>query len=102
MVKLIYPIDGLSGSTNIHTDACRRNLVHAYNKCNFTIPNNFSYKNYVSGLSSTIASYVKEIDDIKSKIRYIDSSMNNLDVGLSKNISTDCVSVKKRNRLIKY
>lgn len=102
-MKLVFPNEGLSNYVNENIHSCRVNLQNALNGCNFSIPSGFAYTNYVNSLYSEINSCLKELDDIKSKIKDTDTRFDNLNEELSKNIENLPSSIiKERGRIIKF
>ncbi len=102
MSKLIYPTGGLYGATNLYASQCSQNLTQGMNNCSFDIPEDFHYANYINGLHGVIHGYVKEINDIKSKIRETDTKLDNLETGLIKGISAlPGTLIEERDQLIR-
>ncbi len=102
-MKLIFPNGGLSNSVNENIHSCKYNLQNALNNCYFSVPAGFAYTNYVNSLYSEINSCIKEINDIKVKIKGTDTRLDNLNEELSKNIETSPSSIiKERGRIIKF
>lgn len=103
MSKLVYPAEGVSNYTNAHIASCQSNLQNALNNCQFSIPNGFAYTNSINELYSIINSYIKEIRDIKTKIKDTDTRLDNLDESLSRNINqVPNTIIEENNRLIKF
>lgn len=102
MTKLLYPTEGIDKFVSEFFSQCSQNLSNATKSCAFSVPNDFSYANYVRGLSSEINNYLKELNDIKLKIKDTDSRFDNLDETLKNNVRSSPVSIiEERDRLIK-
>lgn len=103
MTKLIYPHNGLYNYIGGDISGCSINILNALNNCNFQIPSGFTYTNFINSLYSTVDSYRKEIDDIKAKIKYTDTKLENLDESMQQNINPAPSSIiEETNSLIKF
>lgn len=101
MSKLIYPSDGIYKYCRNYIDACSNNLSNAVNNCNLDVPSGFSYKNYLSSLSSELNDFYREINSIDSKLQKSNNNYDNLASDLS--LTTKRMSIlkiKDRDRMI--
>lgn len=103
MAKLIYPSGNVYNYVNGNIVSCHSDLINALNNCSFQIPSGFIYTDFVNGLYSTIDSYVKEINDIKGKIKDTDTRLDNLSESLSRDINSVPGSIiEEKSRIIKF
>lgn len=101
MSKLYYPSEGIYKYCRNDIEAGSNNLNNAYNNCNLDVPSDFSYKNYLDSLDSTIKSYCNELNNISSKLERTNSNYDNLESDLSsKAQKMVSVKIKDRERMI--
>ncbi len=102
MSKIIFPTGGLYGATNLYASQCSQNLTQGMNNCSFDVPGDFHYASYVNGLHGEINGYLKEIGDVKSKIRETDTRIDNLETSLVRGIQAlPTTIIEEREQLIK-
>lgn len=101
MSKIIYPSDGIYHYCRNHIDACTSNLIKSKSACNFDIPTNFKYRNYLINLAGLLSNYQRKLDDIDSTLQRIDKRYEDLSLDLTqgaKNIETP--KIIERDRMI--
>ncbi|MBR3236449.1 hypothetical protein IKF92_02095 [Candidatus Saccharibacteria bacterium] len=101
MSKLVYPKDSLysyNKTTIDHIDEC---LERAVKKCNFDVPSEFKYANYLSGLSNTILGLKDKNNAIVDEIQFTDKYYSDLSNELTKRIKNVTIQkIIKRDRMI--
>ena len=102
MPKFTYPADGLYNRCSGSVERSSKNLAGAISHCNFDIPSDFPYKNYLYGLDEKLRNYYQEISDIKARIRKIDSNFRALSNQSENSAARLIVSkINRRERMIK-
>lgn len=101
MTKLLYPKSGIYSSCKCHIDSCARNLSKAMNNCNFDIPNDFVYKNYLYNLGGKIREFYNQTNNLETKIHSSDNNLYNLSNDLLNDVKkmTD-IKIIERDRMI--
>lgn len=101
MTKLIYPVNGIYPNCRDDIQGCTKKLSKAVANCNFDIPSDFPYKNYLRNLDNKLNKCLAEIDSISSKLKRTDSSFNMLSDNLTADASRITpIKVAKRDRMI--
>ena len=102
MTKLIYPNDGIYNCCGSEAEQCSSYLSRAISNCNFDIPADFDYKNYLSGLGEKLRGYRTEINEVRSTLKVTDRNFRALSDRSEDNASRLPASkIGKRDRLIK-
>lgn len=103
MSKVIYPeTEGIYSLVEASMMEPIKALKNASESCSLSIPSNFAYINYLRGLPKTLASFVKDANEVVSLAKEIDNNfmqvINNLNDKCS---SLDDSLLKPRERLVK-
>lgn len=103
MGKLMYPEEETVASLILNTvNDSINSLNGAQGNCNYTIPGDFVYLNYLVDLGSLIADYGQKMVDLYGKVENTDkafyAAFDSMDAHLS---SVDTTVLKERDRLIK-
>ncbi len=101
MTKFSYPKDGIYRYCKSHIDSCSKNLSRAVECCNFDIPNDFPYKEYLYGLGGILREYYSRINNIDSKIQKSNSNLDSLSSDLLNSVNKMTnMKIKERDRMI--
>ena len=101
MTRLKYPTNGIYNTVKSELDDCIQALNSASSNSNNTIPIKFTYKGYLNSLESTLRDYLKEINEIKSKIKATSKTFEDLELDMTEksNVIGD-YKVIERDRMI--
>lgn len=101
MTKLIYPVNGIYPNCRDDIQGCAKKLSKAVANCNFIIPADFSYKNYLRGLDDKLNRCLAEINSIGVKLKHTDASFSSLSDTLTANAGKiTSTKITKRDRMI--
>lgn len=101
MSKISYPSDGIYKYSKTKIETCSNDLYNAMSYCDFDIPYDFVYKNYLNGLSNDINNYYKEVNNINDILRSTDNNYSDLENDLSFEVSKlKSIQIKDRDRMI--
>jgi hypothetical protein len=103
MGKLMYPEEETVSSIILNSvNDSISSLNNAQSNCNYTIPGDFVYVNYLVDLGNTVSNFNQRLVDLYGKVENTDKSFyatfDNMDAYLN---SVDTTVLKERDRLIK-
>lgn len=103
MAKINYPeSEGLSGVVAAPINDAVQNLTSAKSFCNFSIPTDFAYLEYVNNLYSTINDYQNRANKIANMASSTDKSFRlTFDAMSSSSQALDVSIIDERDRLVK-
>lgn len=101
MSKLNYPPQGLHVYCRMDIENTLKNLSSAISKCHFDIPGDFSYRNYLWGLSGVLSGCRNGINSVNSEIIGVDKDFQDLSDNLSLRASRiESTRINHRDRMI--
>lgn len=74
--KIQYPGEGLEPLVNGNIQSGKDNIYEAADKCNFDIPYEFAYRDYLNSLGKQIREYGDRLNEIHEQIRSLDSLLD--------------------------
>lgn len=101
MSKLLYPNDGIYTYCKVHIESCANHLSQAISSCNFNIPEDFVYRNYLNNLDNVARDYYREISSINSRMLKTNNNFKTLSSDLKTNAKKMTTGkIKDRDRMI--
>jgi|GEM_PF-1989460 hypothetical protein len=101
MSKVYYPEEGLVELTRADNEEASRTLGNAISMCNFDIPWNFRFRDYLNGLRNTLDGYNNRLKEVREDIARADGEFTALSDRARANIDAmEPVDIKKREQLI--
>lgn len=101
MTKLKYPKDGIKKEILNDLKDTNTYLTEGRHKCNFNIPYNFPYRQYLLNLNNKINTYQKNIENIIDNLYQIEQNYNAcVQDQINNNKRLEEKPIKERERLI--
>ncbi len=101
MTKLVYSKNGVYKYCKHHINSCANNLSNAMNNCNFDIPSDFEYNNYLYNLDGVLRDYYNRANNLDSKLQKSNSNIDTLSSDLlSSAEKMTGMKIKERDRMI--
>ena len=102
MGKIRYAKEGISPSTNGSNNNFLDELQHAIDICQFDVPNDCAYRDWIYDLSNSLRGCKNTIQGIKDKIERTDSNIATMATEAKSRIALiEPVIIEKNERLIK-